>query len=188
MQAQSPPSVNGRPRCDAAHVYSAARNVRRYLTAMPVADCLMANYPQPREHEVSHDQEEDDLQSPIFSAVRSAATVAAPAASTPAASVSAMSAVSASTTASAAVHHDEIARVPGRRRAGATYEFPEDGHGRMQTAGARALWAPWSKSRHHQSALLAPESSETSRLLSRARRGVAARRKRGSARIPPPAS
>ena len=147
------PDVIEAHRCDAAHVYLAARNIRRDLTAMPVPDCLMANHPQPREHDVSHDQEEDDLKSPISAAARSAATVAAPAASTPATSVSAMSAVSASNTASTAastaVHHDEIARVPGRRRAGATYEFPEDGHGRMQTAGARALWAPWFKSRHH---------------------------------------
>jgi hypothetical protein len=150
-----------RPLACAGRSYRAVRRrrtnavtVRTTRSAAPigvrrVADCLMANHSQPRERDVGHGEEEDDLQSPISSAARSAATVAAPAASTPAASVSAMSAVSASTTApAAAVHHDEIARLPGRRRAGATYEFPEDGHGRMQTAGAPALWAPWFKSRH----------------------------------------
>jgi len=114
----------------------------------------MANHPQPGEHDVSHDQDDEDLRSPISSAARSAsapaaAAIAAPAASAPAASVSAMSTVSASATATAAVHHDEIARVPGRRSAGATDRCAQNGHGPMQTAGARALWAPWFESRHH---------------------------------------
>jgi hypothetical protein len=56
----------------------------------------------------------------------------------PVSAVSAGSAVSAPNT-SAAMHHEEIVRVPGRRRFGATCEFPENGHGRMQTARASAL-------------------------------------------------
>jgi len=131
---------------------------------MPVAACLMANHPQPREHDVGHDQDEDDLQSPISSPVRSASTPAAAtvAASTPAPSVSSMSAVSAPNTTSAAVHHNEIARMPGRRRAGATYEFPEDGHARMQTAAARALYPPWFKPRHHPIGIWHPSSRTAS--------------------------
>jgi hypothetical protein len=101
----------------------------------------MANHPEPREHDVGQDQNEDDLQSPISSAATSAA-VAAPAASTPITPVSAVSAVSTSTAnaaaASAAVHHDEIARASRRRRAGGTYEFAESSHGRIQTARTRA--------------------------------------------------
>jgi hypothetical protein len=104
----------------------------------------MANHPEPREHDVGQDQNEDDLQSPISSAATSAA-VAAPAASTPITPVSAVPAVSAVSTstanaaaASAAVHHDEIARASRRRRAGGTYEFAESSHGRIQTARTRA--------------------------------------------------
>jgi hypothetical protein len=103
----------------------------------------MANHPEPREHDVGQDQNEDDLQSPISSAATSAA-VAAPAASTPIAPVSAVPAVAAVSTstanaaASAAVHHDEIARASRRCRAGGTYEFAESSHGRIQTARTRA--------------------------------------------------
>lgn len=125
------------------------------MPAMPVADCLMAKHPEAREHDVSHDQEEDDPHNPTSpaarspakfpatSAAKSAATVAAPATSvsavSPVSAVSAGSAVSAPNTTSAAMHHEEIVRVPGRRRFGATCEFPENGHGRMQTARASAL-------------------------------------------------
>src|SRR5580704_16464682 len=110
----------------------------------------MAKHPEAREHDVSHDQEEDDPHNPTSPAARSpaqfpatsAATVAAPATSvsavSPVSAVSAGSAVSAPNT-SAAMHHEEIVRVPGRRRFGATCEFPENGHGRMQTARASAL-------------------------------------------------
>lgn len=119
-----------------------------------VADCLMANHPEAREHDVSHDEEEGDPHNPISSAARSpatsaaesATTVAAPAASVSAvpavsaiSTVSAVSTVSAPNTASAVMHHDEIVRVPGRGGAGPTCEFPENGHGRMQTARALAL-------------------------------------------------
>ena len=104
----------------------------------------MTKHPQRLEHEERHDQDEDDLRSPISSAAGSAPAIAAPDASTPAASVStvsAMSAVSASdaASASAAVHHDEVARVPSRRCAEATYGFPEIDHGGIQTARACVL-------------------------------------------------
>ena len=125
VHAQSAASVIGRGRCEAAYVCVAVRDVRRDLSAMPVADWLMANHPEPREQDVGQDQGNENLRSPTSPAARSAATIAAPAVAAPAAPVTAVSAMSASATvsATAAVHHDEIARVPGRRRAGGTYEF-----------------------------------------------------------------
>ena len=104
---------------------------------MPVDDWLMANHTEPREHDVGQDQDKENLRKPNSPAARSAATIVAPAVApaAPAAPVTAVSAMSAST----AVHHDEITRVPGRRRARGTYGFAENGHGRMQTARARAL-------------------------------------------------
>lgn len=127
----------------ARHVSTAANPASKphrfgNLTAMPVADCLMTDHPEPREHGVSQDKDNEDPRRPTPSAARSAA-IAAPPASIPTAPVSAVSAMSASITPSAAVHHDQIARVPGRRRVGGTDELAESRHGRMQTARARPV-------------------------------------------------
>ena len=45
VHAQSAASVTGRDRCEAAYVCVAVRDLRRDLSAMPVADWLMANHP-----------------------------------------------------------------------------------------------------------------------------------------------
>lgn len=149
---QPPPSTE-RQRCALLMCIFRQRRYPTRLHRARGADRLMTNHPQPREHDVNRNQHEEDLRDPISSASATVAPPGAPpGAPTPAASMPAMS-----TSTTASVHHDEIARLPGRRGATATYEFVVRGHGRMSAAEARALCAPRCRSSHHPIACLAPE-------------------------------